>query len=133
MAFPPNYTSFRLPLISAGSFREAMSQTVAAKDILWGYRSLYRHGLRAVHYSKPARYVLRDVLRKAFRTGKAEEYDRQKVRNTLEFLNLAAREQAMEHKVLKNILHVRFWSLRIPRERRMSVSLSSSQSALSSH
>src|SRR6266498_6148362 len=98
-----------------------MNQVTSAERIVAGYRSLYRHGLRAVHYSKPARFVLRDILRTAFRTETAQDYDDVKVQNTLQFLDLAAREQAMEHKVLKNILHVRYWTLNNRREKQLLV------------
>jgi hypothetical protein len=99
----------------------AMAQLASTRGILIGYRRLYRYGLRAVHYSKPARFVLRDVLRRAFRTESALVYDEVKVQNTLQFFDLAAREQAIEHRILKNILHVRYWTLRNKRERKLLV------------
>jgi hypothetical protein len=99
--------------------KHAPSEMAATNEILTGYRNLYRFGLRAVHYSKPARFVLRDLLRKAFQTERAQDYDKVKVQNTLRFFDMAAREQAMEHKILKNILHVRYWTLRNRRERNM--------------
>ncbi len=74
--------------------------------IIRAYRHLYRHGLRAVQFSKPARYTLRDRLRLAFRTGAAADFHAQKVQNTIEFLQHATRERGLEHKIVKNLLVV---------------------------
>ncbi|KAL1798742.1 hypothetical protein ACET3X_002779 [Alternaria dauci] len=45
-------------------------------------------------------------MRIAFRKGSAAEYDPQRIRNTLEFLQYAAKESGLEHKILKNLLFV---------------------------
>ncbi|KAF2188198.1 DUF1763-domain-containing protein [Zopfia rhizophila CBS 207.26] len=77
-----------------------------SKDILHAYRHLYRQGLRAVQFSKPARYTLRDRLRLAFRKGNATDFNQQKIDNTIEFFRYATIENGLEHKILKNILLV---------------------------
>ncbi|KAI9884647.1 MAG: hypothetical protein M1823_003567 [Watsoniomyces obsoletus] len=62
----------------------------------------------AVHYSTPARYVIRDQIRAAFRRGDPAQYDAAAMERTLEFLRNAARSNGMEHRVLKNILQIRW-------------------------
>ncbi|OSS44908.1 hypothetical protein B5807_09185 [Epicoccum nigrum] len=74
--------------------------------IVHAYRHVLRHSLRAIQFSKPARYTLRDRLRAAFRKGTANDFDQLKITNTLEFLHYAARENGLEHKIVKNLLFV---------------------------
>lgn len=74
------------------------------------YRNLYKAGLRAVQYSNPARRILRDSLRIAFRNGSKHDLnDADKITNTLLFLDKAAVKKGMEHRILKNLLMVRYW------------------------
>ena len=80
--------------------------TMPNEAIIHAYRHLYRHGLRAVQFSKPARYTLRDRLRFAFRGGVVTEFEPQKIQNTIEFLQYATRESGLEHKIVKNLLLV---------------------------
>lgn len=82
---------------------------MSRQEIVHAYRHLYRQGLRAVQFSKPARFTLRDRIRLAFRRGLAADYDAHKIKNTLEFLEYATRENGLEHKIVKNLLHV-WWS-----------------------
>ncbi|KAH8728830.1 hypothetical protein GQ44DRAFT_737521 [Phaeosphaeriaceae sp. PMI808] len=79
---------------------------MSSKTIIHAYRHLYRQSLRAVQFSKPARYTLRHRLRLAFRKGSASDFEPQKVENTLEFLQYATRENGLEHKIVKNLLFV---------------------------
>ena len=79
-----------------------------ASEIVLSYRHLYRHGLRAVQFSKPARYTLRDRLRTAFRKGNPRDFDQRKIDNTIEFLRGAIRETGLEHRIVKNIIFVWF-------------------------
>jgi len=91
------------------------------QEILHAYRHLLRAGLRAVQFSKPSRYVLRDQLRAAFRdddAGKAPRnptaaaaaagggFDLERIRRTVWFLKAAGQEAGLEHKILKNLLRV---------------------------
>lgn len=85
--------------------------SVTGQEIVRSYRQLYRHGLHAVQYAAPARYTLRILLRNAYRTGNAAEYDAQKINNTLTFLEGAAREKGLEHKIVKNLLHTWYWEV----------------------
>ncbi|KAF1994778.1 DUF1763-domain-containing protein [Amniculicola lignicola CBS 123094] len=79
---------------------------MSAQEIVYAYRHLYRQGLRAVQFSKPARYTLRDRIRLAFHRGDAANFNAHKISNTLEFLKYATTEAGLEHKVLKNLLFV---------------------------
>ncbi|OQO04817.1 hypothetical protein B0A48_07834 [Cryoendolithus antarcticus] len=74
--------------------------------ILHAYRSLLRASLRAVHFSKPARYVALERLRSAFRTNDVSTYDALKLDRTLEFLQGAANVRGLEHKIVRNLMHV---------------------------
>ncbi|KAK7511009.1 uncharacterized protein IWZ02DRAFT_431035 [Phyllosticta citriasiana] len=73
--------------------------------ILREYRRLYTWSLRAVQYSQPARYIVRDTLRHFFRKNAAASFDQEKVDNTVEFLRGAALERGMEHQIVKNLIH----------------------------
>lgn len=78
-------------------------------DILHAYRSLYRTALRAVHYAKPARFEIRDILREAFRTQSPAHFNLRRVNNTVKFLENARTYNGFEHKILKNLLHLQYW------------------------
>lgn len=77
--------------------------------VVHAYRHLYRHSLRAIQFSKPARYTLRDRLRLAFRKGSSTDFLPEKIENTIEFLKYATRENGLEHKIVKNLLFV-WWT-----------------------
>ncbi|PNY29962.1 Uncharacterized protein TCAP_00134 [Tolypocladium capitatum] len=82
----------------------------AEADILHAYRHLYRALLQAVQFSSPARYVARDQLRAAFRERKgdgAAPWDAEGAKRTLWFVQAAARERGLEHRILKNLLQAR--------------------------
>ncbi|EED20307.1 CHY and RING finger domain protein, putative [Talaromyces stipitatus ATCC 10500] len=73
------------------------------------YRQLYKKGLQAVRRATPARHVLRNTLRTSFRSESRAEFDLTKIARTLEFLDRAAESTSYEHKILKNLLHVRYY------------------------
>jgi uncharacterized protein (UPF0335 family) len=75
-------------------------------EILHAYRHLLRNGLRAVQFSKPARFVVEEQLRKAFQSTKREAFDPEAVRRTIWFLKAAAAERGLEHKIVKNMVKV---------------------------
>lgn len=94
-----------------------MSQT----DLIHAYRHLLRHGLRAVQFSKPARFVVQSQLRKAFRVkpgdaAKKSCFDPEAVRRTIWFLKAAAAERGLEHKIVKNLVRVAWTRERERRE-----------------
>ena len=90
-------------------------------EIRLAYRQLFRAALRAVHYSSPAKYQIRDSIRTAFRNEPAERFDARKIANTKEFLRRAEIETGIEHKILRNLLHVRYFQNRAKRENRLLV------------
>lgn len=77
-------------------------------DVVNAYRQLYKHSLRAVQFSKPARYTIRSRLRECFRKGSAQDFNQARVDNTVEFLKAATREKGLEHKIVKNLTHLWF-------------------------
>ncbi|KAH7088868.1 hypothetical protein FB567DRAFT_522512 [Paraphoma chrysanthemicola] len=79
---------------------------MSREAIIHAYRHLYRHGMRAVQFSKPARYTLRDRMRLAFRKGDTTDFAPAKIENTVEFLQYATRQNGLEHKIVKNLLFV---------------------------
>ena len=83
----------------------------SSQEIVRSYRQIYRLGLYAVRYAVPARHTLRILIENAYRTGSAADYDAQKINNTLTFLEGAAKEKGLEHKILKNLLHTWYWGV----------------------
>ncbi|KAK3387098.1 hypothetical protein B0H63DRAFT_447986 [Podospora didyma] len=79
--------------------------TTNVVDLLPAYRRLLRAGLRAVQYSKPARYLLVDKVRAGFR-HRDGVFDAERVRRTTWFLNAAAQSRGIEHRIVKNLLFV---------------------------
>jgi hypothetical protein len=75
-------------------------------QLIHAYRHLYRGLLHAVQFSKPARYQGRDKLRTAFRKDDPSQFDQERITRTVEFLSLAAKERGLEHKLVKNLLHM---------------------------
>ncbi|RMZ02341.1 hypothetical protein D0860_07249 [Hortaea werneckii] len=75
-------------------------------DLVRVYRRLFTSALRAVQYSKPARYVCRDRIRDAFRNSPAEAFVPTKVDRTLAFLNNAAKHKGLEHRIVKHLMFV---------------------------
>lgn len=84
------------------SRKSSMSQ----QEIVHAYRHLFRNGLRAVQFSKPARFTLRDKLRALFRRGSVADFESSRIQNTLEFLRHASTHNGLEHKIVKNLMHV---------------------------
>jgi hypothetical protein len=79
---------------------------MSGEAVIHAYRHLLRHSLRAIQFSKPARYTLRDRLRLAFRKGSATEFEPRRIKNTVEFLQYATKQNGLEHKIIKNLLFV---------------------------
>jgi hypothetical protein len=77
--------------------------------VINAYRHLYKRGLQAVKHATPARHVLRNTLRSSFRSESRSDFDPAKIARTLEFLGRAAESNSYEHKILKNLLHVRYY------------------------
>lgn len=77
--------------------------------IILSYRHLYRTALKAVHYSKPARYTIRDRLRWAFRNTHRTYFCQNRTRNTLDFLRNARFGSTLEKRVFTSLLHAWYW------------------------
>ncbi|KAI1083792.1 DUF1763-domain-containing protein [Whalleya microplaca] len=77
--------------------------------VIHAYRHLYRGLLHAVQFAKPARYIVRAQLRKAFTEPGAAKLDQQRLVRTLMFLQAAAREKGIEHTVLKTLIHTAYF------------------------
>ena len=88
--------------------------------IVHAYRHLYRQGLKVIRYSTPARFALRSTLRNAFRSSSGEDFDPVRIANTLHFLETATETAGLEHKIVRNLLFVRWWEMpHIAKESRM--------------
>ena len=109
--------------------RLPVSMTVDRYAIVRSYRSLYRHALRAVQYSSPARYTLKNHLRLAYRGSSVEAFSPIRIDNTLLFLKHAAEERGFEHRMLKNLLHVWWWQAQPSRQKKEYVNLTVSKSS----
>lgn len=81
------------------------------------YRRLYRTALQAVRYSTPARYQVRSILRDSFRNLTPAAFSQRRIENTISFLKQAGNHNGYEHKILRNILHVRYWKDNPKKER----------------
>jgi hypothetical protein len=79
------------------------------RAVIHAYRRLYRQGLKLINYSAPSRQVLLRTLRSAFLSSPARDFDPKKVANTLRFLQRASDVAGLEHKIVKNLLMVRYW------------------------
>ena len=93
-----------------------MVMTASTLHILQSYRHLYRHALQAVQYAVPPRYVVRDELRHAYRSGLAADFNREKVDKTVAFLQSATENTGMAHKILKNLIHVWWFKHSAPKQ-----------------
>ncbi|KAM3437490.1 hypothetical protein MY4824_001324 [Beauveria thailandica] len=94
------------------------------QEVLHAYRHLYKGLLRGVHYSIPARYIVRDQIRLAFRERPAATatatatvptntaattttgWDAEAIKRTLWFLSAAGRQSGLEHRILRNLVRM---------------------------
>ena len=78
----------------------------STEAVVHAYRNLYRHGLRAVQYTVPQRYTIRDRLRRAFRESPRSDFEQPRIDNTIELFKAAARDTGVEHRLIKNLCRV---------------------------
>lgn len=104
-AFGEILTQIRHPIIAENASLLS-TPPMSNEAVVHAYRHLYRQSLRAIQFSKPARFTLRDRLRLAFRKGSLNDFEPQKIKSTLKFLEYATKENGLEHKIVKNLLHV---------------------------
>ncbi|KAI9928512.1 hypothetical protein ASPWEDRAFT_105151 [Aspergillus wentii DTO 134E9] len=81
------------------------------RAVIHAYRHLYRQGLKVINYSTPSRYVLLRILRTSFSSSTPNDFDPQRIANTLHFLQRASDVAGFEHKIVKNLMMVRYWEL----------------------
>ncbi|KAL2195819.1 hypothetical protein P885DRAFT_39199 [Corynascus similis CBS 632.67] len=74
-------------------------------ELVHAYRRLLRAGLRAVQFSKPSRSTVTAKLREGFRDPGAK-FDPERIRRTVWFLNAAAQQRGLEHRIVKNLCRV---------------------------
>ncbi|KAF7595741.1 hypothetical protein BBP40_004872 [Aspergillus hancockii] len=82
---------------------------VNQRGVIQAYRNLYRQGLKVINYSTPSRHVLLQTLRSSFRSSSSHDFDPRRIANTLHFLQRAADVAGLEHKIVKNLMMVRYW------------------------
>lgn len=85
------------------------SRPKQALSLQSAYRQLLRVCLQAVRFSSPARYQIRNILRDSFRNSPPAAFNPRRIQNTILFLEQAREHNGFEHKILRNILHVRYW------------------------
>lgn len=90
-------------------------------EVVLAYRHLSKTLLRATQYSKPARFVTRDHLRSAFRSSPLSAFDAQRISRTIEFAQGAIESTGLEHKIIKNLVHVWWMRQRLHSQRPMYV------------
>ncbi|KAG4303463.1 hypothetical protein PCK1_000427 [Pneumocystis canis] len=64
------------------------------------YRQFWRVGHQAVRHAIPAKYIIHDKIREAFRASCPSV---EKINNTLEFLINAGERKGLEYAILKNL------------------------------
>lgn len=86
------------------------------QEVLHAYRHLYKGLLRGVQYAIPARYIVRDQIRGAFRNttsttaaaaaAATATWDAEAIKRTLWFLSAAGRQRGLEHRILRNLVRM---------------------------
>lgn len=102
------------PVLQAPLSSTAPTATLSPRS---AYRQLYRIALQAVHFSTPARYQVKSILRDSFRHSPSAAFSQRRIENTIAFLEQARDHNGYEHKILRNILHVRYWKDNPKREK----------------
>jgi hypothetical protein len=82
---------------------------MAPNHVANAYRRLYKEALRAVQYSSPDKYQVRNILQRAFRSETLTSFDPTRIRNTVRFLQRARASTGIEHKILKNLCFQDYW------------------------
>lgn len=91
------------------SLLTALSTAPPSHAIRLSYRHIYKTALRSIRYSTPTRYLIRNALRSAYRSGKPSDFDATKIVNTISFLERAGVPRTMERRILKTWGVVRYW------------------------
>ena len=80
-------------------------------NLLHAYRHLLRAGLRAIQFSQPSRSTFTQRMREGFRDVEGT-FDAERARRTVWFLNAAAQQRGIEHRILKNLCRVHWEKMR---------------------
>lgn len=72
------------------------------------YRNMLRRSYKAVAYAQPAKTTVRNLLRASFRDPNGT-LDPKLLNRMGWFLHNAAKENGLEHRIVKNLLLVKFW------------------------
>ncbi|KAL2840841.1 hypothetical protein BJX68DRAFT_183162 [Aspergillus pseudodeflectus] len=84
------------------------SQSPSRQAVIHAYRQLYRQSLKAINYSTPARHLVLQTMRQSFRSP-TQAFDPRRISNTLDFLRNATEVRGLEHRILRNLLLVKYW------------------------
>ncbi|KAJ0415541.1 hypothetical protein BJY00DRAFT_293321 [Aspergillus carlsbadensis] len=84
------------------------SQAPSRQAVIHAYRQLYRQSLKAINYSTPARHLVLQTMRQSFRSP-TQAFDPRRISNTLDFLRNATEVRGIEHRILRNLLIVKYW------------------------
>lgn len=87
----------------------ASHMSLGGTQITSAYRRLLRTSLHSVRFATPARHLIRTILRDSFRNSPEAAFNSRRVERTIKFLEQAGEHNGFQHKILKNILHVRWW------------------------
>lgn len=106
----PNSSSAPEMVVDEGRHFGTLDTTMRnPQTVVHAYRHFYRQGLKAIHYSTPSRHILVKTLRSSFRSSSPDDFNPQRVSNTLRFLQRATDVAGIEHKILKNLMITRYW------------------------
>lgn len=92
--------------------RTPIHPSMSKLEVLHAYRRLFKLSQRAILNARPARYQVRDIIRNAFRSEPRSSFNPRRVENTAYFLTRARNYNGFEHKILKNLLFIRWWRTR---------------------
>ena len=82
---------------------------MSTAEVVQAYRTLSKLCQRAVRNAKPSRWQIRNLLRESFRSEPRASFCARRIDNTASFLKRARQSNGYEHKIMKNILYIRYW------------------------
>ena len=92
--------------------QSCLPPSMSTSEIVQAYRTLSKLSERAVRKANPSRWQVRDLLREAFSSEARTSFCARRVDNTASFLKRARQSNGYEHKIIKNILYIRYWRKR---------------------
>lgn len=82
---------------------------MSTSEVVQAYRTLFKLSNRAVLNSRRARYHIRNIIRNAFRSEPRSSFCPRRIENTAHFLERARKYRGLEHKIITNLLNIRWW------------------------